>query len=334
MLRLPAGHQIVLTPGSDTGAFEMAMWSLLGERGVDVLVWDSFGSEWELDIRRQLKLSDVRTLDAPYGRLPDLAKVDFSRDVVFVWNGTTSGVRVPNAEWISTDRDGLTLCDATSAVFAQEIDWTKIDVATFSWQKVLGGEAAHGMLVLGPRASKRLERYKPAWPVPKLFRLTKGDKVDPALLGGQTINTPSMLCLEDYIDALRWAESVGGLDGLRARATRNANILFSWIDRTAWVANLAEDSATRSNTSVCLKIVAPDVAGMSAESQRRFVKIMTSLLDREGVARDIESYRAAPAGLRVWAGATVEAADIDALTHWLDWAFLEAAQVMTVGTKN
>jgi phosphoserine aminotransferase len=328
LLRLPAEYRIGIVPGSDTGAFEMAMWSLLGSRGVDVLVWESFSAGWATDITKHLKLKDVRVLDAPYGALPDLAQVDFDRDVVFAWNGTTSGVRVPNADWIPRDRTGLTLVDATSAAFAQPIDWAKTDVATFSWQKVLGGEAAHGMLILGPRAVERLESYVPAWPLPKLFRLTKGGKLDASIFDGGTINTPSMLCVEDYLDTLAWAESIGGIDALFARADDNARVIFDWIERTPSVANLAVDPATRSNTSVCLNIVDPAVTALPIELQESIAKTVAALLDKEGVAKDIGSYRDAPPGLRIWTGATVEAADLEALTPWLDWAFSEAVAVV------
>jgi phosphoserine aminotransferase len=328
LLRLPPEYLIGIMPASDTGAFELAMWSLLGARGVDVLVWESFSAGWATDVTKHLKLKDVRVLDAPYGELPDLAKVDFGSDVVFAWNGTTSGVRVPDAEWIPADRSGLTLVDATSAVFAQAIDWAKTDVVTFSWQKVLGGEAAHGMLILSPRAVERLESYVPPWPLPKLFRLTKGGKLDASIFDGQTINTPSMLCVADYLDALGWAENVGGLDGLFARADANARVIFDWIERTPWVANLATDPATRSNTSVCLSIVDPAVIALPAEQQERIAKTMAAMLDKEDVAKDIGSYRDAPPGLRIWTGATVEAADLAALTPWLDWAFAEAVSAV------
>jgi len=324
LLRLPADYRIGIVPGSDTGAFEMAMWSLLGRRGVTVLAWESFGAGWVTDVTKQLKLKEVQLLEAPYGRLPDLGGVDFSGDVVFAWNGTTSGVRVPDADWIPSDREGLTLVDATSAVFAQTIDWAKTDAVTFSWQKVLGGEAAHGMLILSPRAVERLESYTPPWPLPKVFRLTKGGKLDAGIFAGETINTPSMLCVEDCLDALAWAESIGGLDALLARADANAKVLFDWIERTPWVANLAVDPATRSNTSVCLRIADPAILALGEEAQARIAKTMVALLDQEGVAKDIGSYRDAPPGLRIWTGATVEAADLAALTPWLDWAFAEA----------
>ncbi len=324
LLGLPAGYHVAIVPGSDTGAFEMAMWSLLGARGVDVLAWESFGKIWLTDVLKQLKLSDVRTLEAEFGALPDIGKVDFSRDVVFTWNGTTSGVRVPNSDWIPSDREGLTMVDATSAIFAQAIDWSKADVATFSWQKALGGEAAHGMLILSPRAVERLESYKPAWPMPKLFTMTKGGRFNKAIFEGETINTPSMLCVEDYLDALAWAENIGGLETLMARADANARIIHEWVARTPWVANLAQDPATFSNTSICLKIVDPKVLALTAEQKGAFTKAMTTLLDQENVAKDIGSYRDAPAGLRIWTGPTIETSDLQALTPWLDWAFEEA----------
>ncbi len=324
LLGLPDGFHVGILPGSDTGAFEAAMWSLLGERGIDVLAWESFGKGWVTDIVKHLKIGDVRVLEADYGALPDLAAVDFSRDVVFTWNGTTSGVRVPDGQWIPEDREGLTLVDATSAIFAQPIDWSKADVVTYSWQKVLGGEGAHGMLILSPRAVARLERYTPAWPLPKLFRLTKKGKLDAAIFEGETINTPSMLCVEDYLDALAWAEGLGGLPGLMARASANARVLFDWIDRTPWVANLAVEPETRSNTSVCLKVVDADVLALPEPEQAAFVKGIAQRLEAEGAAFDIGSYRDAPPGLRIWTGATVEASDLEALTPWLDWAFAEA----------
>ena len=321
LLGLPEDYLVGIMPGSDTGAFEAAMWSMLGVRGVDVLAWESFGKGWVTDIVKHLKLPDVRILEADYGALPDLSHVDFSRDVVFTWNGTTSGVRVPGGSWIADDRTGLTLIDATSAIFAQPIDWAKADVVTYSWQKVLGGEGAHGMLILSPRAVERLQTYVPAWPLPKLFRLTKKGKLDAAIFEGETINTPSMLALEDYIDTLDWAERAGGISSLLARADANAKALFDWIERTVWVENLALDPATRSNTSVCLKIVDPDVLDLPSADQSAFVKGMVSLLETERAAFDIGSYRDAPSGLRVWTGATVETADLETLTLWLDWAF-------------
>jgi phosphoserine aminotransferase len=321
LLGLPDDFHVGIMPGSDTGAFEAALWSLLGERGVEVLAWESFGKGWVTDIVKHLKVEDVRVHEADYGVLPDLSLVDFGRDVVFTWNGTTSGVRVPDGNWIADDREGLTLVDATSAIFAQPIDWTKADVVSYSWQKVLGGEGAHGMLILSPRAVARLESYVPAWPLPKLFRLTKKGKLDAAIFQGETINTPSMLAVEDYLDALAWAESVGGLAGLMARVDANAQVLFDWIDRTPWVANLAVDAATRSNTSVCLKIVDADIVALPVAEQAAFVKALAARLEAEGVAFDIGSYRDAPSGLRIWTGATVETADLEALTPWLDWAF-------------
>lgn len=324
LLALPDDFHVGIMAGSDTGAFEAAMWSLLGARGVDVLAWESFGKGWVTDIVKQLRLTDVRVLEADYGALPDLSAVDFSRDVVFTWNGTTSGVRVPDGSWIPDAREGLTLIDATSAIFAQPIDWTKADVVTYSWQKVLGGEGAHGMLILSPRAVARLETHVPAWPMPKLFRLTKAGKLDVTIFQGDTINTPSMLCVEDYLDALSWAESVGGLTGLMARADRNAQVLFDWIAHTGWVENLARDTATRSNTSVCLRIVDPAVLALPDAAQAAFAKEIAQKLEGEGVALDIGSYRDAPAGLRIWTGATVESADLEALTPWLDWAFSDA----------
>jgi phosphoserine aminotransferase len=299
----------------------MAMWGMLGARGVDVLAWESFGEGWVTDITKQLKLPDVRVIRADYGRLPDLSQVDFDRDVVFTWNGTTSGVRVPDGKWIAADRKGLTLVDATSAAFAQAIDWPKVDVATFSWQKVLGGEAAHGMLVLSPRAVERLESYTPPRPLPKLFRLVSGGKLMKAVFEGETINTPSMLCVEDYLDTLSWAESVGGQAGLIRRADANAKVLFDWIGRTPWIGNLAVEPATRSNTSVCLKFTDPAVAGLPVEVQAVFAKEFAALLEKEGVAMDIAYYRDAPPGLRIWTGSTVEKADVEALTPWLEWAF-------------
>ena len=323
LLGLPADYHVAIMPGSETGAFEAAMWSLLGARGVEVLAWESFGKGWVTDIVKQLRLQDVVVREADYGALPDFGAVDFSRDVVFTWNGTTSGVRVPDGDWIKADREGLTLVDATSAIFAQPIDWAKTDVVTYSWQKVLGGEGAHGMLILSPRAVARLESYVPAWPMPKLFRMTKKGKLDAAIFEGETINTPSMLCVEDYLDALAWAESVGGLSGLMDRANRNAAVLFDWIARTPWVANLAVDPATRSNTSICLSITDPAVRALDDAAQAAFAKEVARKLETEGVALDIGSYRDAPAGLRIWTGATVEMADLEALTPWLDWAFAE-----------
>jgi phosphoserine aminotransferase len=321
VLQVPADYRIGIVPASDTGAVEMALWSLLGARGVDMVAWESFGAGWVTDVVKQLKLPDVRTFEAPYGELVDFAKVDFDRDVVFTWNGTTSGVRVPNADFIPADRQGLTICDATSAAFAQNLDFQKLDVVTFSWQKVLGGEGAHGMLILSPRAVERLETYKPAWPLPKIFRLTKGGKLIEGIFKGETINTPSMLAVEDYLDALEWAKSVGGLEALIARADRNFAVLDAFVAMTPWLANLATVPATRSNTSVCLTIVDPEVTALDADAQAAFAKGIVSALDKEGVAYDIGAYRDAPSGLRIWAGATVETSDLEALTHWLEWAF-------------
>ena len=329
ILQVPADYLIGIVPASDTGAVEMALWSLLGARGIDVLSWESFGEGWVTDITKQLKLKDVRVLKAAYGELPDLKSVDFARDVVFTWNGTTSGVRVPDGKWIAADREGLAICDATSAAFAQKLDWPKLDVVTFSWQKVLGGEAAHGMLILGPRAVARLESYTPAWPLPKIFRMTNAGKLIKGIFEGETINTPSMLCVEDYIDALQWAKSIGGLGGLVARADANTKVLADWVARTPWIEFLATDHATLSNTSVCLKIVDPAIAGLSGEAQAGFVKQIPALLEKEKVAYDIDGYRDAPPGLRIWCGATIEAADVTALTHWLDWAFAKAKADLT-----
>jgi phosphoserine aminotransferase len=323
LLALPPQYRCAIVPASDTGAFEMAMWGMLGARGIDALTWESFGEGWITDITKQLKLSDVRVLRAEYGRLPDLAQVDFSRDVLFTWNGTTSGVRVPNSEWIASDRTGLTFADATSAVFAQPIDFSKTDVVTFSWQKALGGEAAHGMLVLSPRAIERLENYTPPWPLPKVFRLTKGGKLIGGAFEGETLNTPSMLCVEDYLDALSWAEEIGGLPVLMARADANARTLIDWAERTSWLQNLAVDPTTRSNTSVCLKLVDPAVARLPEDQQRAFIKRMEALLEAEHAAHDVAGHRDAPPHLRIWCGPTVETADVEALTPWLEWAFLE-----------
>ena len=321
ILGVPADYRIGIVPASDTGAVEMALWSLLGERGVDMVAWESFGSGWVTDVIKQLKLEDTRSFVAPYGELVDFAEVDFDRDVVFTWNGTTSGVRVPNADFIPANREGLTICDATSAAFAQRLDFAKLDVVTFSWQKVLGGEGAHGILILSPRAVARLESYKPAWPLPKIFRLTSRGQLIEGIFVGETINTPSMLCVEDYLDALSWARSVGGLDGLVGRADANFAVLDAFIERTPWIANLAQKPETRSNTSVCVTIVDPEVTALSADAQGAFAKGIVSALEKEGVAFDIGAYRDAPSGLRIWAGATVEASDLEALTAWLDWAF-------------
>ena len=323
VLGVPADYRIGVVPASDTGAVEMALWSLLGARPVTILSWESFGEGWVTDITKQLKLEDVTVVRADYGDLPDLSEVDPETDVIFTWNGTTSGVRVPNGDWIASDRAGLTICDATSAAFAQPLAWDKLDATTFSWQKVLGGEAAHGMLILSPRAIERLETYKPAWPLPKLFRMVKGGKLNEAIFEGETINTPSMLCLEDYLDALAWAKSLGGSKALIARSDANAKVLSDWVARTPWIAFLANDPATRSNTSVCLKVVDPAITALTLDAQAAFAKNLSALLEKEGVAYDIAFYRDAPPGLRIWCGATVEASDLEALTPWLDWAFAE-----------
>jgi phosphoserine aminotransferase len=321
ILGIPEDYRIGIVPGSDTGAVEMALWSLLGARGIDVLAWESFGKEWVTDVTKQLKLEDTRVFEAAYGELPDLTKVDTNRDVIFTWNGTTSGVRVPDGGWISGDRTGLTICDATSAAFAMELPWDKLDVTTWSWQKVLGGEAAHGMLVLSPRAVERLETHKPAWPLPKLFRMTKSGKLIEGIFEGETINTPSMIAVEDAIDGLRWSESVGGLAGLMRRSGANLRAVEDWQSRSAWCDFLAQRAEIRSNTSICLKIKAPEITALSSDQQAKFVKDMSNLLEREGVAYDIASYRDAPPGLRVWGGGTVETEDIQALLGWLDYAF-------------
>ncbi|MBV9112964.1 MAG: phosphoserine transaminase [Hyphomicrobiales bacterium] len=322
VLCVPPSHRVAIVPASDTGAVELALWSLLGLRGVDMLVWESFGESWATDAAKQLKLDDCRIIRAEYGGLPRLSDVDTrTRDVVFTWNGTTSGVRVPNADWIATDREGLAICDATSAAFAQPLDFAKLDVITFSWQKALGGEAAHGMLILSPRAVERLESYSPPWPLPKIFQLTKSGKLNEAIFQGETINTPSLLCVEDYLDTLNWAKSIGGLERLFARANDNAAALSEWIARTPWVEHLARDPATRSNTSVCLTITDSEVRARGAEIVARFANALAANLEEEGVAFDIGAHRDAPPGLRVWCGATVETSDIRALTPWLDWAF-------------
>src|SRR5689334_3349500 len=328
ILQVPADYRIGIVPASDTGAVEMALWSLLGARPVTMLAWESFGEGWVSDVQKELKLKHVTVLKAPYGKLPDLSKVDWSTDVVFTWNGTTSGVRVPNGDWIAANREGLAICDATSAAFAQRLDWAKLDVATFSWQKALGGEAAHGMLILSPRAVARLETYKPPWPLPKIFRMTKGGKLNEAIFAGETINTPSMLCVEDYLDALNWAKSIGGLSGAMARSDANAKALSDWVAVTPWVDYLAKNANERSNTSVCLKVVDPAVTRLSGDDQAAFAKTIAALLEREGVAYDIAYYRDAPPGLRIWCGATVERRDIEALTPWLDWAFAEAKSAL------
>ncbi|HEV7255403.1 MAG TPA: phosphoserine transaminase [Mesorhizobium sp.] len=327
VLEVPDTHRIGIVPASDTGAVEMALWSLLGPRPADILAWESFGAGWATDAVKQLKI-DARVIEAPYGLLPDLSQVDFSRDVVFCWNGTTSGVRVPDAGFIPTDREGLTICDATSAAFAQKLDWEKLDVVTFSWQKVLGGEGGHGMLILGPRAVERLESHRPAWPLPKIFRLTSGGKLIKGVFEGETINTPSMLCVEDYLDALRWAKGIGGLPALMARADANFAALDRFVERSPWLAHLAEQPGTRSNTSLCLKIVDPDILALPAPAQGEFAKGLAALVEKEGAGFDIGAYRDAPPGLRVWCGATVETADIEALLPWLDWAFAQARSAL------
>lgn len=324
ILEVPDDYRIGIVPASDTGAVEMAMWSLLGARGVDMVAWESFGKGWVSDVTKQLKLDDVRMIEAGYGVLPDLSRIDFDRDVVFTWNGTTSGVRVPDAEFIPSDRDGLTICDATSAAFAQNIDFAKLDVVTFSWQKVLGGEGGHGVIILSPRAVERLESYTPAWPMPKIFLMTKAGKLIEGIFKGETINTPSMLCVEDYIDALFWAKSLGGLKALVGRADDNFNAIKGFVEVTPWLDFLAVDPATRSNTSVCLKFSDPRIAALPDEEQAAFAKEVASSLDSAGVAYDIGHYRDAPAGLRIWTGATVERTDIEALLPWLTWAYESA----------
>jgi len=329
LLGLPADYRIGIVPASDTGAVEMSLWSLLGSRPVEMVAWESFGSDWITDVVKQLKLPDVKSTTADYGKLPDLSKVDFKRDVVFTWNGTTSGVRVPNGDWIPDDREGLTICDATSAAFAMRLPWDKLDVVTWSWQKVLGGEGAHGMLVLSPRAVARLESTTPAWPMPKIFRMTKGGKLDEAIFKGVTINTPSMLAVEDAIDGLRWAESVGGVDGLIKRSEANLSAIARWVGQTDWVDFLADTPESRSCTSICLKIVDPWFTAQSEEAQAEIAKKLASSLDAEKVAFDIASYRSAPAGLRIWGGATVENSDVAALLPWLDWAYAQLKAAAT-----
>jgi phosphoserine aminotransferase len=323
LLQMPADYRLGIVAGSDTGAVEMALWSLLGARGVDVLAWENFGEGWVTDVTRHLKLPDVRLLQAPYGRLPDLAAVDPDRDTVFVWNGTTSGVRVPDGDWIAADRRGLTICDATSAAFAMRLPWDKLDVVTWSWQKVLGGEAGHGMLALSPRAVERLESYTPPWPLPKLFRLTANGKLIEGVFRGETINTPSMLCVEDAIDSLKWAESVGGLDALIARVEGNLAAVAAWVEHSSWARFLAEDPATRSCTSIQLSIIDPWFAGLSPDGRFKAVRSMTARLETEGAGYDLASHRASPPGIRIWAGATVEQSDVEALLPWLDWAWGE-----------
>ena len=324
VLQVPADYRIGIVPASDTGAVEMALWSLLGARPVTTVAWESFGEGWVSDVVKELKLKDVTTLKSGYGELPDLAKIDFNTDVVFTWNGTTSGVRVPNADFIPANREGLTICDATSAAFAQKLDFAKLDVVTFSWQKALGGEAAHGMLILSPRAVARLESHKPAWPLPKIFRLTKGGKINEGIFEGETINTPSMLCVEDYLDALNWGKSIGGLNALIARADANTKVLADWAAHTPWVDFLASKAEIRSNTSVCLKVVDPAITSLPVDAQAAFAKNLAALVEKEGAGYDLGHYRDAPPGLRIWCGATVEASDVEALTAWLDWAFQTA----------
>ena len=322
VLGVPADYLIGIVPGSDTGAVEMALWSLLGARPVQLLAFESFGKDWVTDVVKQLKLP-AETLEAPYGQLPDLAKVRPDADLVFTWNGTTSGVRVPNGDFIAADREGLTICDATSAAFAMNLPWDKLDVVTFSWQKVLGGEAAHGMLILSPRAVARLESYTPPWPMPKIFRMTKGGKIVDGIFEGETINTPSMVAVEDYLDALTWSEGLGGLKGLIDRSNANLAVLEDWVAKSDWAGFLAQDKAIRSNTSVCISITDPGFAALGDDAKQDIIKKMTSLLDKEGVALDIAGYRAAPPGLRIWCGATIDAADLKALTPWLDWAWAQ-----------
>jgi phosphoserine aminotransferase len=329
VLEVPQNYRVGIVPASDSGAVEMALWSLLGARGVDVLAWDAFGESWVEDIVTQLQIKNVRVMKAAPGAIVNLAEVDFDRDVVFTWNGTSTGVRVPNGDWIAADRKGLTICDATSAVFAQRLDWMKLDVATFSWQKALGGEAAHGMLILGPRAIERLSTYAPPWPLPKVFRLTAGGRFIEAIFEGWTINTPSMLCVEDYLDALNWAKRIGGLSALIARSAANAKALAAWIEKTAWIDFLAKDPLIRSNTSVCLEIVDPAVAELAPEVRRTFTLNIVERLERENVAYDIGAYRLAPPGLRIWCGPTVEAPDIELLTPWLDYAYATARRELT-----
>jgi phosphoserine aminotransferase len=326
VLGIPTDYKIGIVPASDTGAYEMAMWSVLGARGVDVLAWESFGKGWLTDATKQLKLQDIRTFEADYGEIVDLSAVGWNRDVCFTWNGTTSGVKCPNGDWIAADREGLSICDATSAVYAMEMPWDKLDITTWSWQKVLGGEAAHGMIVLSPRAVERLESYTPDWPLPKIFRLTKGGKLINGIFEGATINTPSMLCVEDVIDAHEWAKSIGGLPAMLKRSQANLAAISKWVGQSDWAAFLAEDEAVRSNTSICLKITDSWFTAKTAEEQLKTIKAMTKLLDERGVAYDIAGYRDAPAGLRVWGGATVETSDIEALLPWLDWAYAQMKQ--------
>lgn len=324
ILGIPEDYKIGIVPASDTGAVEMALWSMLGARGVDMLAWESFGKGWITDVQKQLKLDDVRVFEADYGALPDLAQVDSDRDVVFTWNGTTSGVKVPNGDWIASNRKGLTICDATSAVFAMELPWDKLDVTTWSWQKVLGGEGAHGMIVLSPRAVERLESYTPAWPLPKVFRMTKSGKLIDGIFTGATINTPSMMCVEDVLDALKWVKNIGGLKGLIDRSTKNLQVVENWVANRDWVDFLCADKATRSNTSICVKL--SGACPLTGDARANAPKQISKLLDEEGVAFDINGYRDAPAGLRLWGGATVEPTDMEALMPWLDWAYEQISQ--------
>lgn len=324
LLEIPADYKIGIVAASDTGAIEMALWSMLGERGVDVFSWEQFSSDWLKDIVEQLKLPDVRQFKAPYGELPDLKQADSDRDIVFVWNGTTSGVRIPNHDWIKSDRKGLTFCDATSAVFAYEMDWSKLDITTWSWQKVLGGEAAHGMIVLSPRAVERLQNYQPDRALPKIFRMTNKGKLIDGVFEGETINTPSMLAVEDCADALRWVDSIGGLKATVKRSSENFEVINDWVNRTDWIDFLPADVTARSRTSICLKIVDPDIQGLDEEALQAFVKDVVKKLDKEGVAHDMASYKTAPAGFRIWGGATIEASDVKILTEWMNWAYYEA----------
>jgi phosphoserine aminotransferase len=324
VLQVPADYRIGIIPGSDTGAVEATLWSMLGQRGVDVIAWEAFSEHWVIDVIEHLRLKNTRSMVAGYGEIVDLANLNFDNDVIFAWNGTTAGVSVQNGDFIPADRKGLTICDATSAAFGQTLDWDKLDVVTFSWQKMLGGEAAHGMLILGPRAVERLETYTPPWPLPKLFRLTHNGKLIESIFEGETINTPSMLCVEDYIDALNWAKSIGGLDALKRRVNSNARAMSDWVEKTPWVDFLAVDPAIRSTTSICLKIVDPSVVARGLDGEAAFSKEMVSFLENEGVAYDIGSYRDAPPGLRIWCGATIETSDLAALTHWLDYAYAKA----------
>jgi phosphoserine aminotransferase len=332
ILGVPEDYRIGIVPASDTGAVEMAMWTMLGARPVTMLAWESFGSGWVTDAVKQLKLDDCEIIEAAYGALPDLTTIDTTnRDIVFTWNGTTSGVRVPDADWIDPDREGITICDATSAVFAQDLNWARLDVTTFSWQKVMGGEAAHGMIILSPHAVERLEKFTPDRPLPKVFRLTKGGRLIEGIFRGETINTPSMLCVEDYLDALAWAEGLGGLDALIGRADANLAVLAGWVEHTPWIDFLASAPATRSNTSVCLSFTDPAITALDGDAQATFAKAVAGRLDVEGVAYDIGSYRDAPPGLRIWAGATVEADDLEALTAWIDWAYEAEKAALAAG---